>query len=479
MPSRPDALPCTHRAPAPPDLPLPVSAWLSQHESITLDPYPDQWRCRPGPLTPEAREFRRQLGLTTDRPVIMSGHQAELWHAGIAAKALALDAAAARFHAAAAWVIVDQDPGAPARLRHPVLRKGAGADRTPARAAIELIAPADPAVVTGRQPPGRTRPIAIHPDTPPAIAAAIARIAAALDTHLDAPSRAEQTTRAALDLLAPARAMGTPDLTPPTPTPLPTIIPALGLARTELFARLVGAMREAPHECVAHYNAAVAHHPRARLRPLLTAPRAGPELPLWRITPDGRRHAAFARDLDSGEPALAPRALTMTALLRWGACDLFIHGLGGGRYDPVMEAWLAHWLGITDMAPAVVVSATRLLPLVESPPPTPEQVARARWAAHHARHNPPANDGRKRALASAVHSARTGAERAERFRQLHDWLDRERRLRAEDLVALDARAADLAAHARLSEIVHDRTWPFALLPPESMRSLHARIRDAL
>ena len=169
----------------------------------------------------------------------------------------------------------------------------------------------------------------------------------------------------------------------------------------------------------------------------------------------------------------------MTALLRWGACDLFIHGLGGGRYDPVMEAWLAHWLGITDMAPAVVVSATRLLPLVESPPPTPEQVARARWAAHHARHNPPANDGRKRALASAVHSARTGAERAERFRQLHDWLDRERRLRAEDLVALDARAADLAAHARLSEIVHDRTWPFALLPPESMRSLHARIRDAL
>ena len=53
MPSRPDALPRTHRAP-PPDLPLPVSAWLSQHESITLDPYPDQWRCRPGPLTPEA-----------------------------------------------------------------------------------------------------------------------------------------------------------------------------------------------------------------------------------------------------------------------------------------------------------------------------------------------------------------------------------------------------------------------------------------
>ena len=192
----------------------------------------------PRPAHAGGREFRRQLGLTTDRPVIMSGHQAELWHAGIAAKALAAPTPPRHDSAAAAWVIVDQDPGAPARS---AIRSSAKVprDRTPARAAIELIAPADPAVVTGRQPPGRTRPIAIHPDTPPAIAGH--RPHRRGTRH---PPRRPLAGRAdhprALDLLAPARAMGTPDLTPPPPTPLPTIIPGSAW-RTELFARLVGA----------------------------------------------------------------------------------------------------------------------------------------------------------------------------------------------------------------------------------------------
>ena len=37
----------------------------------------------------EARAFREQLGLPTDRPIVMSGHQAQIWHPGILSKYLA------------------------------------------------------------------------------------------------------------------------------------------------------------------------------------------------------------------------------------------------------------------------------------------------------------------------------------------------------------------------------------------------------
>lgn len=461
-------------------LPFPVSPWLSQHESITLDPPPTDWRCRRGPLAEDARTLRSQLNLPTDRPIIMSGHQAAIWHAGIAAKVLALDAAAARLNAATAWIVVDQDVGTPTRITYPALPAPTSAPSAArfTRAALDLTPAAPPDTITGMQP--ALAPKAPLPDRPasPSIPAAISRISAALAAHASAPSRALQTTRAALDLLAPHH----------TPAAQPTLLTALALSSTSFFARLVDELRRDPARAISAYNAAVSRHPHARLRPLRNHPSRGLELPLWRITPDGARLPAHANDLaHTPLSTLAPRALTMTALLRWGACDLFIHGLGGGLYDPVMEDWLSHWLGVQDLAPAVLASATRLLPLVDDPPPTPEDVAHARWAIHHARHNPaaaapspagPRRSPTKVALVEAVRNAR-GPSRAARFRDLHDWLSAQRRLNAPALAALDARASQLAAHADLSAVVFDRTWPFPLLPPDSIASLRDQIHAAL
>ena len=56
---------------------------------------------------------------------------------------------------------------------------------------------------------------------------------------------------------------------------------------------------------------------------------------------------------------LMPRALLLTALVRLGMCDLFIHGTGGLIYDRVTEQWFADWLGQAEgsIAPMIGVTA--------------------------------------------------------------------------------------------------------------------------
>jgi hypothetical protein len=69
--------------------------------------------------------MREQLGLPLDRPVIMSGHQAELWHPGILAKWIAGVEIARRVGGVFAWLHVDQDTNEPGAIDVPVI-DGAG-----------------------------------------------------------------------------------------------------------------------------------------------------------------------------------------------------------------------------------------------------------------------------------------------------------------------------------------------------------------
>ena len=97
-------------------------------QSVTLSPDASTWlstatgfaKTRPA----EARDFRATLDLLTDGLVIMSGHQAELWHAGILAKWIAMTSAAEAGRAEAAAsesvrLVVDQDDNDPALIRYP------------------------------------------------------------------------------------------------------------------------------------------------------------------------------------------------------------------------------------------------------------------------------------------------------------------------------------------------------------------------
>jgi len=104
------------------------------------------------------------------------------------------------------------------------------------------------------------------------------------------------------------------------------------------------------------------------------------ELPFWVITPVANSRDSLWAALDDGnlsfsygadstrialksiekEQIIAPRGALTTALFRHYCCDLFIHGLGGGKYDRFTDQFYAN-LRQEKLSPFVVVSETRLL----------------------------------------------------------------------------------------------------------------------
>jgi hypothetical protein len=85
------------------------------------------------------------------------------------------------------------------------------------------------------------------------------------------------------------------------------------------------------------------------------------ELPLWRVVNGVRVPVVWNR----GENALAaglvcPRGAITTMLLRGYCSDLFIHGLGGARYDRFVDEFAQDYLGVA-LPKFVVASETRYL----------------------------------------------------------------------------------------------------------------------
>ncbi|MGA1222965.1 MAG: hypothetical protein ACO31E_00190, partial [Phycisphaerales bacterium] len=70
------------------------------------------------------RASRAALGLPVDRPVVMTGHQAGIWHAGIAEKFLVGAALAAECGGVLAHVVVDHDLNDASLVAYPALVEG-------------------------------------------------------------------------------------------------------------------------------------------------------------------------------------------------------------------------------------------------------------------------------------------------------------------------------------------------------------------
>lgn len=464
--------------------------------TLTIEPSPSEIlrlaRERFARLDDRGRRLREQLGLPVDRPVIMSGHQLGVWHPGILAKWLFVSAAArtgGEGWGAGAWVWVDQDANRYAELAFPVRTDAGvlkmGVWRASAGRTVQGLGPVcgDMPFEVADLPRPREGGFAVAGVEP-----GLERAGAALRRARDgAASAADQVERAVVDLLGPLDA------------PVEHRIRATRLARTELFAEMVGRMRERPRACTDAYNAAVAAYPEAggghgaEVTMLNTGVgegggEGGAELPLWWLRCRGcsaavTRHRVRAADLDRAFPGeLAPRGLMMTGMLRLGACDVFIHGTGGGGptgYDRITDLWMKKWMGVT-LAPTAVVTATLRLDLGEPEnPPTEAEARRARWLAHHARHHPSligdaGASARKRELLEEIRRAERGsARRSVLFREMHAVLERAAAAHAERLAELD-RAAEVA-EARLGNagVARERTWPFVLYPEGDL----ARLRE--
>lgn len=288
-------------------------------------------------------------------------------------------------------------------------------------------------------------------------------------------------------------------------------LPVTGIARTRpylLFSSdvILGAARFA--EC---YNAELtahreAHGVRSSTRPfpdLETGP-DGTEIPFWLLA-DGRRERAFVREAEGGirlasatgrltlpaEPSamadalmasgavLAPRAVTLTLFARMLLADLFIHGMGGARYDAVTEGVASRYWGVS-LPPFAAGSLTMRLPL-EVPAAGAEGVAALDKTLERLAHNPDEFIGvvefadaeqasraaslaaEKRDLVSEIGTE--GADKktlGARIREVNTAL---KELLGPAEAEIESKRAVLAAQAAEAEVLTDRTYPFCLWDP--------------
>lgn len=450
-------------------------------DDITVDDAIAQWTPpRARPPARAARTFRAQLGLPTDRPIVMTGHQPTFWHAGILAKYLATDAVARKTKTAAAWCVPDQDAVDPGIVAWPN-PKTAGPGRW-ARAEGRVLrwegtaenAPADGI------PVGRLSPGSVVDEQSGSMPPALLRVADALRAGEVPTSAAGQVWSAHTRIMH--ERLG---LDPGAPVAFASALP-----NTDLFTGLIERMRTEPKACTAAYNEAVEAEPAVGMRPLASGDRPDLiELPLWKIGSQGRRASVFASDLREGLAAehLLPRASLFTGLLRLAGCDLFVHGTGGIGYDRVTERWFTRWLGEamgTDfpgrLAPAGVVTATLLLDL-GVPDATRTDLARAVWRARAGRHQPgllgdESAQREKNDLVKQIAGAAYGsADRAALFDRMHTLLRQARQERADAVSALDDDAHRVRAALADRAIAKDRTWPWMLHDDETLERLRKAI----
>ena len=194
------------------------------------------------------------------------------------------------------------------------------------------------------------------------------------------------------------------------------------------------------------------------------------------LEPSSDGHAAserLARFLTDNRIRLSPRALTLTCFLRLFLADQFVHGIGGARYDGVTDRVIEKWIGLH--APAYsVTTATLLFPgAVGAEHVDIGALWREGRRLQHGR-----GVARKAELVGHIASLPRGsAERSRLFYEMHAMLD--------DIANGPAylewqrryeQARDQARHA---EAVSDRELFFAIQPEERLRGLVEKYHAAV
>jgi len=423
---------------------------------------------------------RRELGLSGDRLIIATGHQTLLWHPGILAKYLVVDAFAKTHDLATANLIVDQHAEGFGDFDIPIRRADGGL----AVRKIELCRPK----------PRKDVPMGRHeaftpPRVPENLSGALPSVNQGVRRIFDAVYAHREAANAAMQM-----AMVLEDLMRAWVKPLP-IVTSTDLIHTSLARAMMKSMADDPWRCAECYNRAVAGVPQAGIGPLLVRDDYV-ELPLWRIREDGRRMHAYdsdAAEILEHDPKskienrkskidLLPRALFMTALVRLCMCDLFIHGTGGAVYDRAMELWMKDWLGI-DVGSIAVVTATLRLPLL----PTDAELidlAAAQAAARRWWHDPQRSensagglDPAKREMLEAIQVApRNSSRRRAAFIKMHEQLDALRQANGEAVHQALERVQKAKRQAADRAIARRRDWAFPLYPDAQINELAQRAR---
>jgi hypothetical protein len=332
-------------------------------------------------------EVRNSMGITTVKPVVIVGHQPTFFHPGILAKFIAAHRLAQLIDGELVYLVVDYHKG------------DAGMLQTPSKE-IEL-ALIDPTIAMNEQP--RVQPSAIFEPFSTALEIA------------EGQNVAMQFANALVQLMTPY-------------SNVHHVIPASALLQTTFGEAILSEMQLNPHSCIESYNSAVQLHPSGRV-PFLHEE----ELPIW----------------DTGE-RVYPRAMLLTLLARLVCCDLFVHGIGGTKYDQAMEHWCNAWL---HCQPCRAVLSTANLQLKTNV--TTVTDARRRFS------SPPFGRDTKSKFLNAIEQAPyKSPQRQSNFQKMHQWL-------SEVQPPLDF--ATLRRNEKLSK---KRDWAFPLYPNYQLQQLH-------
>lgn len=455
-------------------------------------------------LVADAREATSRLGLsasgTSEGPVIVTGHQPDLYHAGVWIKNFALQRVVNQCRGLGIDLVVDTDTYESVGVTAPCLSPRV------TRCKQELAVGGEDSCFVCTAVPSAQRLEGFCAAT----ASALATLPSpAIGRHFDAfcdALRASACKSANLaEFITGARRRYEGDLTHYLE------LPVSDLACTVVFRRfaadiLLGASRfaEAYNAELAEYRTLNGIRSGAQPFPDLQVAPEEIESPFWVLTSDGRVPAfvrqatngvrlvwsqgavflpesigAAASVLEEAGVALVPRAVTLTLFARACVADLFIHGIGGDRYDRITEGVARRWWGITLPAYAVA-SLTMYLPLGATAV-SDSDLAAIDAQLRRLTHNPDEALGEvtfdsaeeRRAVLARVEEKRElieaisvpGADRKAlglRIKALNDELSVLVEPLAEEL---RAHRAALESQQRDAEVLTDRTYPFCLWSP--------------
>lgn len=403
------------------------------------------------------RSTRERLANLADRPpVIMTGHQPEFLHPGVWAKNVVAVRLAKLLGGEAEFLIVDNDAPHEIAIRWPDFRPGRCRERRHA----------------GLPPDGRsyeqlpTSSRESWRDFFAAIPEAVRSFSGSVLEHfergfLGVPASTDEDHLNYVEQWV----AGVAAIDSAVGVASPAFVPV-----GRLFSGEAPAAAVPPADFIAHlmqnadafaaaYNGALEDYRRRRgIRgthhpiPDLLADGDRIELPFWMWFGPGRRRRLFVSrpgpdsiglwadrqwlcKVVAGElrarpaPVLAealaawhvrPRALTLTMYARLLACDLFIHGVGGAKYDQITDDIIRRFFGVRPPSYACV-SATLRLPL-ERRGVSDETLRARQWDLRDIRYNPQRH----------IHETDWSAESRSLFAERQRAIDDGRRLRLEE-----------------------------------------------
>ena len=333
---------------------------------------------------------------TPEVPILASGHQPELFHPGVWAKNAALFFAAKKLGAVPLNLVIDGDLQGPSTIRVPT-----GTVEEPFATAVPFDEVADNA--PWFQQTWREQNLAYH--FPDKTLAALGKFGLSSLLHnfwpLVQARVGDAWSRGATFAAARREYEGRFDF-----HNLEVLQSCF--CRTSAFAAFVAEILQDAHRFREQYNQSLAdyrtvHHLRSRLHPAPDLEQTGDwiETPFWvsfkgqvgrsalwvksrnesielsdrdgwRLGLPGRTTAEFVAELthlfqqESSPFLIFTRALTTTLYARLFLCDAFIHGVGGAKYDEVVDAVISQRWSIKPPT-YFVVSATLRLPIEREP----------------------------------------------------------------------------------------------------------------